>query len=242
MRPPRICFVGGVYHVTVRCNNREFFFQDEEDFRIFLELVLRAKLLYNVHVYAYILTNNHVHLIVGTPKEPTLSPFMQYVNGNYAKAYNKRHGKTGRFWGARFGSVVIESDTQFFNTLFYIEFNMVRCQKVENPGDWKWSSYHAHAAGEENPILDFHDLYLALGSTPEERQRIYQEMAAAYGQERGLSRRPELTSGVILGSRTFVESLLEECGKIADYFRNRPVFEMEADCFSLRRLVPDPGG
>jgi hypothetical protein len=36
--------------------------------------------------------------------------------------------------------------------------------------------------------------------------------------------------------------LLEKYGKIVDYFRNRPSFEFETDCFSLRRFRPVPDG
>jgi putative transposase len=183
-----------------------------------------------------------VHLLVATPREPNLSSFMQYVNGNFSRAYNRRHGKTGRFWGGRFHSTVIESDTQLFNTLFYIEFNMVRCGKVDEPGDWKWSSYRAHASGEEDPVLDLHEFYLALGATPEERQRTYREMAADYLEERGIARQPAFASGVMLGSRSFVERLLDVCARTAGYFQNRTVFELEANVCSLRKVLPIPGG
>lgn len=241
MRPPRICFIGGIYHVVVRCNNREFFFRDEEDFRIFLKILHRAKQLYRVRVYAYCLTNNHVHLLVATEEKPNLSKFMQYVNGQFAMAYNLRHGKSGRFWGGRFYSTVVE-ETQFFNTLFYIEFNMVRCRAVEDADDWRWSSYRAHACGEENSVLYLHELYLALGASAEEREQVYRKMAATYLQEKGFARQSALTCGVIVGSKNFVESLLAKYGTIFAYFRNRLAFEFEVDLFSLRRLVPDPGG
>ncbi len=241
MRPPRISFAGGVYHVVTRCNNREFYFQDEEDFRMFLKILHKAKKIYKVRIFAYILTNNHVHLLIGTPENAELSKFMQYVNGNFAKAYNKRHGRSGRFWGGRFYSTVIESDTQFFNTLIYVELNMLRCRAVDDPSEWRWSSYRAHALGTDDPVLDLHELYLALGNTPEERQANYQEMVAERIMEKGLQREPVYTSGVILGGRTFVESLLEEYSKIVDYYKDRQPREV-GDSFSLRSFAPVPDG
>ena len=241
MRPPRINFVGAVYHVTVRCNNREFFFQDDEDFLLFLEILLQAKKIYKIHIYAYCITNNHVHLLFETPHEPNISKFMQYLNGNFAKAYNKRHGKSGRFWGGRFHSTVIESDTQLFNTIFYIEFNLVRCRAVDDPGEWRWSSYRAHAFGEEDPVLDFHDLYLQLAATTEERQKIYQEMAANYIQERGLQKDPLLSSGIIVGSRDFVENILGKYEKIDFYQRHQahPFEDTYSICYRSTSPPPD---
>ena len=242
MRPPRISFAGGLYHINTRCNNQEFYFRDEEDFRMFLKILLKAKKIYKVRVYAYCLTNNHFHLLVETPGEANLSKFMQYVNGNFAKAYNKCHGRTGRFWGGRFRSTVIESETQFFNTLIYIELNMLRCGAVDEPENWQWSSYRAHALGIDDPVLDLHELYLALGDTPKQRQANYRAMVARRIEEKGLRREPVFTSGVILGSKTFVESLLEEYGKIVDYYKNRQARESGPKAFSLRSFTPAPDG
>ena len=53
MHPPRIAFVGALYHITVRCNNREYFFKEEKDFETYLDTLLRAKKLYKVQVHAY---------------------------------------------------------------------------------------------------------------------------------------------------------------------------------------------
>ena len=242
MRPPRISFAGGLYHVNTRCNNREFYFRDEEDFRLFLKILLKAKKIYKVRIYAYCVTNNHFHLLVETPGEANLSKFMQYVNGNFARAYNKRHGRSGRFWGERFRSTVIEGEPQFFNTLIYIELNMLRCGAVNDPADWRWSSYRAHALGTDDPILDLHELYLALGDTARQRQENYQAMVAARIEEKGLRREPVFTSGVILGSKSFVESLLEEYGKIVNYYKNRQAREFAPEAFSLRTFVPVPDG
>ena len=166
MHLPRIAFIGALYHITVRCNNREFFFQEEKDFETYLDILLKTKKIYKVKVHAYCITSNHVHLMLSTPEENTLSSFRQYLNGNYSKAYNKVHCKSGRFWGGRFYSTIIESETQFFNTLVYIELNMARAKAVEEPKDWKWSSYHAHAFGQQDRVLDFHPLYNEMAEIP----------------------------------------------------------------------------
>ena len=165
---------------------------------------------------------------------------MQYLNGNFARAYNKRHGRSGHFWGGRFHSTVIESETQFFNTLIYIELNMLRCGAVNAPEDWQWSSYRAHALGIDDPILDQYELYLALGKTSKERQEAYQKMVTARIEEKGLKREPIFTYGIILGSKNFVESLLEQYGKKVHYYKNRQAREFSVGVFSLRKFIPAP--
>ena len=90
----------------------------------------------------------------------------------------------------------------------------------------------------KDPVVDLHELYLALGTTPEERQKIYREMAGAYMLEKGLQRQPALTSGVIIGRKTFVEMLLEEYAKIVDYFKTQKAHAQEDGSYALRRLFP----
>ena len=48
MRPPRISYAGGVYHVTIRCNNREFNFKGDDDFALYIRVLLEAKAKYDV--------------------------------------------------------------------------------------------------------------------------------------------------------------------------------------------------
>jgi len=231
MRPPRIKAKGMVYHVTTRCNNREFYIKEHSDFQNYLDILLKAKKKYKLEVYAYNLTNNHVHLLVGTPHNDKLSEFMRYVNGNYAKKYNRNHGKRGRFWEERFNSTIIESDNQFYNCLFYIEGNMLRNGATNKLEQWKWSSYHCHKSGKSNGIIDFHPLYLALADNPDERARIFCQMAEENIREKGFLKQPEITFGIILGSDNFVQSILDNNAKNIPYYQNRKLHSAKNSYF-----------
>ena len=238
MRPPRISFAGATYHTSTRCNNQEFLFEGTEDFELFMETLEKAKIKYNVKVNDYNFMNNHVHLVIETV-EDNLSKFMGYVNGQFAKNYNKKHGRTGHFWGERFHSTVIESDTQLFRTLLYVEFNMVRCGVVQNPSDWKWSGYNTHAYGQLNPVLDLHQLYLALGQTPEARQEAYRKMAEGYMEEKGYKQKQLISKGLIVGSENFVKNIVEKLAQKSKFYRNRKIFAFETGCFSLRKIASE---
>ncbi len=236
MRPPRINFTGGVFHVVTRCNNREFFFQRKADFLLYQEILIKAKKKYGTEIYAYCITSNHVHLLVGTPAGPNLSEFMQYVNGNYAKNYNRAHKRTGRFWEGRFHSTIIESETQLLNTQIYIELNMTRNRVCRNPIDWPWSSHRAHVTGEHNPILDYHPLYLELGDSLEECQNIYHNIVNERIREKGFDQQPAISRGIIYGSESFVQNLLEKYGQIIPYYQNRKLYSQGNHSHSLRRF------
>src|SRR3974377_1006615 len=75
-RPPRLDFPDVVYHVTSRGNGRADIFWSDDDRQRFL-----AQLAHHLHVtavvlYAYVLLDNHFHLLVRTPRG-NLSAFMQ---------------------------------------------------------------------------------------------------------------------------------------------------------------------
>jgi putative transposase len=55
----------------------------------------------------------------------------------------------------------------------YIELNPVRAAIVDQPGDYRWSSYRANALGHDDPVVTPHPLYYALGRTPQTRRRAY---------------------------------------------------------------------
>ena len=231
----RITGVGYRYHIVTACNNFEYNFKDPTDFLRFVDRLKQAKRKYNVKVYGYCIMNNHVHLLVHTPHEDNISDFMWYLNGNSARDYNRAHGRRGHFWNERFHSTVIETDTQFFYTLFYIEFNMVRAKGVKKAEDWRWSSFNAHAHGVGDPVVDLSQEYLDLGKTPEERQKAYREMAKGYLREKGLVPQPVLTDGLIIGSKGFVEEVLEQISQRKPYYKNQQIYEYQEGKYCIRR-------
>ncbi|MEW6002732.1 MAG: transposase, partial [Nitrospirota bacterium] len=79
-RPLRIEYEGAVYHITSRGNARKPIYKEDQDRRIFLEVLHRANTRYNWLCHAYCLMNNHYHLITETP-DGNLSHGMRQLNG-----------------------------------------------------------------------------------------------------------------------------------------------------------------
>jgi putative transposase len=50
--------------VLTRGNNRQDIFEDEEDFRKYLNNILRYKEKYHFNLYHYVIMTNHVHLVI----------------------------------------------------------------------------------------------------------------------------------------------------------------------------------
>ena len=75
-RSLRIERPGGRYHVTARGNERKPIYRTDGDRVRFLELLAHLTDRFGVRVHAYVLMDNHFHLLVETP-EANLSRAMQ---------------------------------------------------------------------------------------------------------------------------------------------------------------------
>jgi putative transposase len=63
-RPTRIQAVDAWYHVTARGNERRAVFRDDRDRRHFLEVLEEAVGRFGLRLHAYVLLDNHYHLLV----------------------------------------------------------------------------------------------------------------------------------------------------------------------------------
>ena len=75
-RPPRIDFPDAVYHVTSRGNGRAKIFHSDDDRGQFLAQLAHHLHLCAVDLYAFVLMDNHFHLLCRTPRA-NLSRFTQ---------------------------------------------------------------------------------------------------------------------------------------------------------------------
>ena len=102
-RPLRIEVPGGRYHVTARGNERQRIFRDDADHFHFLELLSQCGERFGAKVHAYVLMDNHYHLLVETP-EANLSRAMHWLNAGYCVWFNARHRRHGPLLQGRFGA------------------------------------------------------------------------------------------------------------------------------------------
>src|SRR3954468_8249170 len=142
--PPRHLAAGAYYHVATKGNNDAPVFQDDYDRTVFLQILERVRRHFRWRIHASCLLGNHYHLLLETPFA-NLSDGMRDLNGQYAKAFNARHGRKHHVFGQRFWSRVIESEEDYATCLDYIAQNPVHHGFARRLGDWRWAS--AAAAG-----------------------------------------------------------------------------------------------
>src|SRR5207248_1109397 len=128
---------------------------------------------HDVAAHGFVLMDNHFHLIATPGESDTLPHLMKDVEGRYTSYYNRRYGRIGTLWNGRFGARIIGDEKYWLTCLRYVEQNPVRAKLVAAAGDYRWSSYVAHAWGQWPAWLVPHPVYLALGRSPAEREMAY---------------------------------------------------------------------
>jgi hypothetical protein len=70
-----------------------------------------------------------------------LSEFMKSLLERFTKWFNRTHSRSGHLWEDRFKSLIVESGVAARTMAAYIDLNPVRAGMVEDPADYRWSSY-----------------------------------------------------------------------------------------------------
>ena len=178
-RMPRIDLPDVPQHIIVRGNNRGLIFRDDADRLIFLRYLEEALDACACDLHAYVLMDNHVHLLATAHIRGELSELMQRVGRKFARVINMRWGRTGTLFEGRFRSSLIDSEAYLLNCMAYIELNPVRAGIATAPGAFAWSSYGQNAGGSPRPPITPHPIYGSLGTQPADRGKAYRDLVNA---------------------------------------------------------------
>jgi putative transposase len=162
-RQPRLELPGIPMHVTQRGVNRCAIFLDDDDRHHYRRLLREACNKHAVAIHAFVLMDNHVHLLLSSLAAGAVSCAMRAVGQAYVQAFNARHSRSGTLWQGRFKSCLVDSDRYLLAVLRYIELNPVRAAMVAAPEEYRWSSVHTHLGRSHDPLLTPHIVYLGLG-------------------------------------------------------------------------------
>lgn len=203
-RTARIAPKEHIYHILTRGNNRQDIFKDEKDYQKYIEILLRYKERYKFRLYHYVLMKNHVHLVLETTeKGGGLSEIMKGINLSYAQHFKNRYKHIGHFWQDRYKSIIISKDDYLLACGSYVELNPLRAKIVEEPKDYRWSSYNVYAYGKEDKITDEHPIYKGLSKDETERKKKYRELVKGMIKEKD-AMKGEMDRKVVYGSEDFI--------------------------------------
>lgn len=142
----RLISASGIYHVMLRGNNRQRIFEDDEDYRYFLEIIGRYRKQSGFILYAWCLLPNHVHLLLKEKSEP-VSLLIQRIEVSFISWYNRKYDRTGHLFQGRFRSEVVEDSNYFLKVIRYIHMNPVKAEICKAPDAYPYSSFVHYFCG-----------------------------------------------------------------------------------------------
>lgn len=141
-RANRHFVAGQIWHITQRCHQRHFLLRYAIDRRRWLYWLFQARRRFGLSVLNYVVTSNHVHLLVHDHGNDAIADAMQLIAGRTAQEYNRRQGRHGAFWEDRYHATAVAGELHLERCMLYIDMNMVRAGAVRHPENWSASGYH----------------------------------------------------------------------------------------------------
>lgn len=159
---------------------------------------------------------NHVHLLL-TPQHPdSASLLMKHLGQRYVQYINRTYKRSGTLWEGRFRSCLTQSEDYVLACYRYIELNPVRAGMVNQPKDYRWTSYHTNALGKASSLITPHEEYLRIGRDQQARLESYRALFKAHLDEEIVGQIRSATNGnFALGNERFQKEIESALGRRA---------------------------
>lgn len=163
-RPTHILQDDSFYFITVRTVDAQWFLQPESYKQILLDKIHEKASKFGYPLIAFVILNNHYHLILKVDDSSKLSKFISELNGSSSREINKADHVIDRKIWWNFYDHIIRDESDFFKHLNYIHQNPIKHELAKDFG-YRFSSYNAWVekkgveymdhSFEDYPIIDF---------------------------------------------------------------------------------------
>jgi putative transposase len=199
-RQARLDAPGALHHIMVRGINRSPIFADDQDKARFLERLGENVIAGKCSVYAWVLMDNHVHLLFKSGTRG-ISAVMRKLLTWYAQYFNRRHNRTGHLFQNRYKSILCDEGSYLLALVRYIHLNPVRAKMVktiEELDRFPWSGHRAIMGKAKHPWMDIDTVLSDFGETKRRATAAYRRFVL---EAFGAGRDPALTGGGLVRSQ-----------------------------------------
>ena len=201
----RIEYEGALYHVFSRGNQRQDIVISDDDRKLFLVTVSEMRERFELDIFAYVLMNNHYHLLFRTHRA-NLCKSMQWFGATYTKRFNLRHSRGGHLFQGRFKNMLVQNDAYLIQLSYYIHHNPLRAGMVRRLADFKWSSYKAYAYGKRHQNWLNTNAILSQFVNVSDPHHAYRANIQKYAKEEQRAWE-DLHHGIFVGTEKFVKKI-----------------------------------
>lgn len=140
------------YHVTARSNNREYFFLPVLNvWDIMTRKLGDLQRQFGIKVAAFVLMNNHFHLLILTPNED-IDRVMYFFMKDVTLEIQKYTGRINKIFGGRYKGSMIHNYGHLVNVYKYILRNPIEVPFLTSPKTIPIRHYFINT----KPLQDYH--------------------------------------------------------------------------------------
>jgi len=154
---------GDMHFITASCYHRQPLLGTPARRDLFLAVLERVRQKYRFLVLGYVVMPEHFHLLISEPRQGNPSTVVQALKLGFVRrspllAQNARNGApkiasgSANIWQRRFYDFNVWSASKRVEKLRYMHRNPVKRGLVEQPEQWRWSSFRSYAYGEPGPV------------------------------------------------------------------------------------------
>jgi REP element-mobilizing transposase RayT len=158
----------GVFFITATITEWQMLFMHEQPRNILLSDFEFYRHKYDNRIHSYVIMPEHYHIIVSFKKPDQLHNWLKDVQGHSSNEISKwlratahprhlavyeKHSNGGAklaVWKEQARAVGITSLSALRTKIHYLHANPVRRELVDNPEDWKWSSWRNYFLDDDS--------------------------------------------------------------------------------------------
>jgi putative transposase len=180
-RLPRLVIAGLPHVVSLEVQHEQTLARDGQDRVALLDLVKASAAAHGVAIHAFAMGDDGLDLLVTPGEAEALGRFVQSVARRHAAAFNRRHGRRGGLWAARYRTAALQAQPWLLRCMRWVEQRPWRrasaslprtAASLENDAS---SAAHHLGSGSERWLADPAP-YWGLGNTPFERELAYRAL------------------------------------------------------------------
>ena len=165
--PPHIYLDDTWYIISASTLNHAHFLASKRAKVLVRDKLKSLIVAFDIKLRAWVILNNHYHLLLKTNRGKDLSRFFGQLHGSSSRQINLWDGTVGRQVWHNYWDTCIRDEAGLWTRFNYIHHNPVKHGYVQELEDWPFSSYH-HYLGSKGqdwladcwscyPVVDFLD-------------------------------------------------------------------------------------
>ena len=176
-RQARLDVPGALHHIMVRGIDKSNIFRDVQDKARFLERLGQNVQDAKCSVYAWVLMDNHVHILFRSG-QGGISSVMRKLLTWYAQYFNRKHRRKGHLFENRYKSILCDEDTYLLALVRYIHLNPVRAAIIRTMAEmdkYSWSGHRAIIEKVHYPWMNTATVLAQFGATKRKAMKAYRQ-------------------------------------------------------------------